>query len=55
MAKNGYYEQNGCVIRAYIDPQDAEDGGFLDQKVGNPCQNHPSTHYALAYWVQLKK
>ena len=49
MAKNDYYENNCCIVRAYIDPYDVEANGELDETDGNPCHNHPSMHYALAY------
>jgi hypothetical protein len=27
---------------------------FIDKNMGNPCKDHPSDHYALAFDLMLK-
>ena len=53
MAKNDYYETNGCAIEAVMDPSDVELDGQLNGDLGNPSSSHPSDHYSLAYIIQL--
>ena len=54
VAKNEYYNKNGCIIEEYMDPIDLEKDILLNKDIGNPCRNHPSDHYSIAYKVQLK-
>ena len=54
VAKNDWYsKQKGSVILEYMDPTDVEKDGQLNKQWGNPCENHPSDHYSIAYKVSL--
>ena len=37
-----------------MNPQDLEDQDQLDLEIANPCKNHPSDHYSLAYKVYFE-
>ena len=49
VAKNEWLEKNKIDVLAYITPENVP----LDTDIGNPCVNHPSDHYSLAYEVKL--
>ena len=38
----------------YIDFDHLVENNLIDMKMGNPCVNHPSDHYSLAYKVQIE-
>ena len=42
-------------VSEYLDTQDLVDSDLLDKEMANPCKNHPSDHYCLAYKVKIGK
>ena len=51
IAKNNYFKNNDISIGSYIDTKDLENNGLINNDIGNPCENHPSDHYSIAYEV----
>ena len=53
LAENNYFPQNKVWVDQYMDPNDLESGNLIDKEMANPCKNHPSDHYSLAYQVSF--
>ena len=49
LKQNEWYRDNGIIVMALLDPGDLEDKQLLNNKIGNPCPNHPSDHYCIGY------
>ena len=52
MATNAYYKKyKGCTVLEYLDPEDIEKDGLLNNEIGYPNATHPSDHFSLGYKV----
>ena len=53
--KNQWFKNNlengGVIIDHYLDTEDLDKENLLNKLIGNPCPNHPSDHYSLAYKI----
>jgi len=50
MAENQYFSKNKVFVEEMLG---LEDKDVIDPDMANPCENHPSDHYSLAYKVRL--
>lgn len=48
------FPQGYIKVEAVMDPKDLEDEGLLDEEMANPCANHPSDHFSLAYQLSIR-
>lgn len=48
------FPQSQVTVEALIDPMDLQDDKQLNEEIANPCSDHPSDHYSLAYQVSFR-
>ena len=52
LAKNNWYKANQNQVRITHSLEMPEEN-LIDQKMANPCKDHPSDHYSIAYTIEL--
>lgn len=52
LAENRFQQQNKVVVEQMLNNNIPDSA--LDMEMANPCQDHPSDHYSLAYVLRLE-
>ena len=52
--KNEWFKSSNLKVVGFTDAEDLETNGQIDKEMANPCVDHPSDHYSLAYKIKVK-